>query len=165
MNDLLEPLWGYYDARGAYGEAMGLGDDLLEVLAIQPATPQRVRDEIAIETSLARALIAVRGYAAEVEHSIRAAVERSREQDDAPERFPVLRSLATLHLMRSDFASALEIGHELLAIAEQQHDPMLLSDAHLVYGMNTAFIPATSTTACTTSTPPSSTSTAERRAS
>jgi predicted ATPase len=89
---------------------------------------------------LARALIVVRGYDAEVERSIRAAVERSREQDDAPERFPVLRSLATLHLMRSDFDSALEIGRELLEIAEQQRDPMLLSDAHLVYGMNTSFI-------------------------
>ena len=140
LNDLLEPLWGYYDARGAYGAAMELGDDLLKVLAIQPETPQRVRDEIALEMSLARALIVVRGYDAEVEHSIRAAVERSREQDDAPERFPVLRSLATLHLMRSDFDSALEIGRELLAIAEQQPEPMLLSDAHLVYGMNIAFI-------------------------
>jgi tetratricopeptide (TPR) repeat protein len=140
LNDLLEPLWGYYDARGAYGAAMELGDDLLKVLAIQPETPQRVRDEIALEMSLARALIVVRGYDAEVERSIRAAVERSGEQDDAPERFPVLRSLATLHLMRSDFDNALEIGRELLAIAEQQRDPMLLSDAHLVYGMNIAFL-------------------------
>jgi predicted ATPase/class 3 adenylate cyclase len=140
LNDLLEPLWGYYDARGAYGVAMELGDDLLKVLAIQPETPQRLRDEIALEMSLARALIVVRGYDAEVERSIRAAVERSREQDDAPDRFPVLRSLATLHLMRSDPDSALEIGRELLAIAEEQRDPMLLSDAHLVYGMNTAFL-------------------------
>ena len=62
LNDLLEPLWGYYDARGAYGAAMELGDDLLKVLAIQPETPQRVRDEIALEMSLARALMAVRGY-------------------------------------------------------------------------------------------------------
>ena len=46
----------------------------------------------------------------------------------------MLRSLATLHLMQSDFDSALEIGRELLVIAEQQRDPMLLSDAHLVYG-------------------------------
>ena len=140
LNDLLEPLWGYYDARGAYASAMELGDDLLKVLAIQPETPQRARDEIALEMSLARALIVVRGYDAEVEHSIRAAVERSREEDDAPERFPVLRSLATLHLMRSDLDSALGIGRELLAIADQQRDPMLLSEAHLVYGMNTAFI-------------------------
>ena len=140
LNDLLEPLWGYYDARGAYGAAMELGDDLLKVLASQPETPRRRRDEIALEMSLARALIAVRGYDAEVERSIRAAVERSREEDEAPERFPVLRSLATLHVMRSDFESALEIGRELLAIAEQQRDPMLLSEAHLVYGMNTVFI-------------------------
>jgi hypothetical protein len=52
----------------------------------------------------------------------------------------VLRSLAFFHLMRSDFDSALEIGGELLAIAKQQRDPMLLSDAHLVYGISTAYL-------------------------
>jgi predicted ATPase/class 3 adenylate cyclase len=139
MNGLLEPLWGYYDARGEYGAAVELGNDLLEVLAVQPETPARIRDEIAVEMSLARSLIAVRGYDAEVERSIRAAVDRSGAADDAPERFPVLRSLATLHMLRSDYRSGRELGRELLAIAEQQHDPMLLSDAHLVVGVNTAF--------------------------
>jgi hypothetical protein len=55
---------------------MELSDELLKVLAMQPETPHRVRDEIVLEMSLARALIVVRGYGAEVERSIRAAVER-----------------------------------------------------------------------------------------
>jgi predicted ATPase/class 3 adenylate cyclase len=139
LNELLEPLWGYYDARGQYGAAVELGNDLLRVLAIQPETPERVRDEIALEMSLARSLITVRGYDAEVERSIRAALERSGAADDAPERFPVLRSLATLHMLRADYSSGAELGRELLTIAEQQQNPMLLSDAHLVVGLNTAF--------------------------
>ena len=68
--------------------------------------------------SLARSMIAVRGYTAEVERSIRDALERSDAAGDAPQRFPVLRSLATLHVMRADFRSGVELGRELLAIAE-----------------------------------------------
>ena len=139
LNTLVEPLWGYYDARGLYGAAVELGNDLLRVLAIQPETPERIRDEIAVEMSLARSLLAVRGYDAEVERSIRAALDRAGGTGMGPERFPVLRSLATLHLMRSDYRRGLALGRELLAIAEQQQDPLLLADAHLVVGLNTAF--------------------------
>lgn len=139
LNALLEPLWGYYDARGQYGAAVELANDMLSVLRIQPETVERVRDEIALEMSLARSLLTVRGYTAEVERAVMAAVDRARESGDAHLQFPVLRSLATLHLMRSDYASGAEVGRELLALAEQQDEPMLLSDAHLVVGVNTAF--------------------------
>jgi predicted ATPase/class 3 adenylate cyclase len=139
LNALLDPLWGYYDARGLYSAAVELGDDLLGVLALEPESPERVRDEIAVEMSLARSLIAVRGYDAEVERSIRAALDRAGDTGVAAERFPVLRSLATLHLLRADYVRGLAVGRELLTIAEQQHDPALLADAHLVVGLNTAF--------------------------
>lgn len=139
LNALLEPLWGYYDARGQYGAAIELANDMLAVLRIQPETVERVRDEIALEMSLARSLLTVRGYTAEVERTVMAAVDRARESGDAHLQFPVLRSLATLHLMRSDYVSGAEVGRELLEIAEQQREPILLSDAHLVVGVNTAF--------------------------
>lgn len=136
LNDLLELLWGYYDAQGNYAGAVELGNDLLGVLALQPETPDRIRDEIAMETSLARSMIAVSGYTAEVERTIRAAIDRSGSADHASQRFPVLRALATLHLLRADFASGATIGRELLAVAEQQDDPALLAEAHLVAGVN-----------------------------
>ena len=139
LNALLEPLWGYYDARGQYGAAVELANDMLSVLRIQPETVDRVRDEIALEMSLARSLLTVRGYTAEVERTIMAAVERARGSGDVHLQFPVLRSLATLHMLRSDYASGVAVGHELRDLAEQQGDPMLLSDAHLVIGANTAF--------------------------
>jgi predicted ATPase len=60
LGDLLELLWGYYDQQGNYREAVDLGHDLLAVLSLQPATPERLRDEIAVETSLARSMIAAR---------------------------------------------------------------------------------------------------------
>ncbi|MDX1657656.1 MAG: adenylate/guanylate cyclase domain-containing protein, partial [Nitriliruptorales bacterium] len=139
LNELIEPLWGYHDAKGEYGAAVELANDLLAVLEIQPETPERIRDEIALEMSLARSLIAVHGYTAEVERKIREAVERSGSGPRTPQRFPVLRSLATLHLLRMEFEDATAIGRELLDIAEEQGDRALLSEAHLVYGLNTSF--------------------------
>ncbi|GAB3197010.1 LuxR family transcriptional regulator [Geodermatophilus arenarius] len=134
LNDLLEPLWGYYDARGNYRGAVELGSDLLAVLSVQPETPERIRDEIAVETSLARSMIAVSGYTAEVERRIRAALDRSDAAGGVPQRFSVLRTVATLHLLRADFERGAAVGRELLALAEQNREPALLADAHLVVG-------------------------------
>jgi predicted ATPase len=135
LDDLLELLWGYYDQLGNYREAVDLGRDLLGVLCLQPDTPDRLRDEIAVETSLARSMIAVRGYTAEVERSIRAAIERSDAVGHAPQRFSVLRSLATLHLLGADIERSAAVGLELLALAEKQREPALLAEAHLVAGV------------------------------
>ena len=135
MNDLLELLWGYYDAHGAYQEAVALGDDLLAVLSVQPATAERVRDEIAMQTSMARSMIAVRGYTAEVERHIREALDRAGESGGSSPRFPVLRALGTLHLLRAEFPRTREISDELLAIAEDLDDPSLLADAHQMAGI------------------------------
>jgi tetratricopeptide (TPR) repeat protein len=135
LNQLLEVLWGYYDQQGNYREAAELGRDLLAVLSFQPETPERLRDEIAVETSLARSMIAVRGYTAEVEESIRTAIDRSDAMGGAPQRFSALRSLATLHLLRADIPRGEAVGRELLALAAEQSEPALLADAHLVAGV------------------------------
>ncbi|MET0999292.1 MAG: DUF4062 domain-containing protein [Marmoricola sp.] len=135
MNDLLELLWGYYDARGAYHEAVALGDDLLAVLSLQPATAQRVRDEVAMQTSMARSMIAVRGYTEEVERRISDAVTRAGETVETSPRFPVLRALGTLHLLRADLPRSREISDELMGIAQEHGDPSMLADAHQLAGI------------------------------
>jgi predicted ATPase len=139
LDDLLDLLWSYYDAKGNYREAVELGTGLLGVLARQPETPERVRDEIAVETSLTRSMIAVHGYTAEVERRIRATLDRSDAVAEGPLRFPVLRSLATLRILSSDLWSVAPLGVELLDIAEQQGEPALLADAHLVVGVSSAY--------------------------
>jgi len=135
MNDLLELLWGYYDARGAYHEAVSLGDDLLTVLSLQPATAERVRDEVAMQTSMARSMIAVRGYTEEVERRISDALARAGEPGETSPRFPVLRALGTLHLLRADLPRSRAISDELLGIAQELEDPALLADAHQLAGI------------------------------
>lgn len=136
LDNLLEPLWGYYDARGNYRAAMDLGEDLLAVLSQQPETPETLRDRFAVETALARSLVSARGFSSESERRISDVLDRSRLAEDGAHRFPALRSLGWLHMMRSDFAKTSAVASELLAIGEEQGDPSMLSEANLVYGVS-----------------------------
>ena len=126
LNDLLAPLWGYYDARGDYRSAIELGSDLLECLAATPDSPERRRDEFAVRMNVVRTELAVRGFTAEAERMIRDALDRADAAEDDRQRFPGLRSLAYLHMMRSDFERMDAVAGELMAIAEQEQDPLLL---------------------------------------
>ncbi|MGD9572261.1 MAG: DUF4062 domain-containing protein [Thermoleophilia bacterium] len=135
LNRLLAPLWGYYDARGDYRSAIELGRDLLTCLAATPDSPERRQDEFAVRMSLVRTEVAIRGYTAEAEHMIRDALQRAEEAGDARQRFPGLRSLGYLYMMRNDFDQTALIARELMAIAEAEGDPLLLSEAHLLTGL------------------------------
>jgi predicted ATPase len=140
LGDVLELLWGYYDARGNYRAATDLGEDLLAVLARLPETPELVRDRLAIETALARSLIAAAGFSAESERRAADVLSRSSQSDDGAQRFPALRSLGWLYMMRSDFAKTGAVARDLLAAAEEQRDPALLSEAHLVFGVTKVWV-------------------------
>ncbi len=135
LDDLLEPLWGYYDSRGNYRAITELGTDLLEVLATQPESPQRIRDRVALQLSLARALITIEGFSADSEQRIRAALAEADEAGNEEQRFPALRCLASLHVMRTDFESLAVVADELLAVAQHQQEPSMLSEAHLLAGV------------------------------
>jgi predicted ATPase/class 3 adenylate cyclase len=136
---LLDGLWVLDDARGWYHATVDLTNDLLGVLAAVPSTPERAREEITLYTTLARGLMAIRGYTEEVEEIYGRALQLSEEAGELPRRFPVLRSLASFHLSRAEFDKAGTVGEELLALAEQQDDAGLQVEGHLVVGSSVAF--------------------------
>jgi tetratricopeptide (TPR) repeat protein len=140
LNALLDGLWALHDARGWYHAAIELANDLLEVLAAVPSTPERLREEIALRTSLARGLLAVRGYTEEAEQNYERALALARETGDAPQRAPVVRRLASFYFYRGDFHRAKALGRELLDLAEAERDPALQVDGELVYGASAAFL-------------------------
>jgi predicted ATPase len=135
LNDLLEPLWGLYDARGNYRAAADLGGELLGVLSRQPEGPERSRDEFAVQTALARSLVSASGFSSDSERRMDEVLERWRSAGDGVHRFPALRSLGWLYTMRSDFPKASAVASDLLAIADEARDPALQSEAHLVFGV------------------------------
>jgi predicted ATPase len=136
LNALIAPLWGYYDARGDYRSAIELGWKLLECLGTTPDSPERRRDEFAVRMSVARTELALQGYTAEAERLICHALEQAEVAGDDRRRFPGLRSLGHVHMMRTDFDQTAIVADEVMAIAEEQHDPELLTEAHILAGMS-----------------------------
>jgi predicted ATPase/class 3 adenylate cyclase len=145
LEKLLDGLWVLHDARGWYHGTVELTTDLLDVLSAVPSTPERAEAEITLRTSLARGILATRGYTEEAEEAFTAALALSEEAGEQPRRFPVLRSLATFYLYRGEFKKTATIGRELLELAEQQDDPGLQVEGQLIVGSSVAFLGDVST--------------------
>jgi predicted ATPase len=140
LDDLLGPLWGYYEARGDYRATVELGEDLLRVLAQLPETRERRHDELVLRAALARTNLAVQGFSPEAEQTVTEVLELLEGSGEARQRFPLLRGLASLHLWRSDFAKGAAAARELTAIAEAERDPALLREARLVTAISTSWV-------------------------
>lgn len=134
LSKLVDSLWLLYDARGWYQETIGLTSDLLDILSSASATPERATEEITLRTSLARALMATKGYSREVEEAYATALEPF-EGRELPQLFPVLRSLASYYIAQSEFDKGARIGREILQLADRQQDTGMLVDGHLVVGV------------------------------
>jgi predicted ATPase/class 3 adenylate cyclase len=140
LNKLVQALWVLHDARGWYHAAVGLTKDMLGVLSTVPSSPDRAGDELMLRASLARGLLALRGYTEEVDEAYRGALSLLKEAGELPQRFHVLRSVASFYLYRAEPERAAAVGRELLAFAEEQNDAALGVDAHIVLGTNLAFV-------------------------
>ena len=89
-----------YDARGWYHATVQLTSDLLAVLSTTVSSPERVQQEIMMQTTLARALMTTRGFTEEVEQAYKRALELCDSAGEIPQLFPVLRGLASFYYLR-----------------------------------------------------------------
>ena len=92
-----------------------------------------------LRVSLARALMTVHGYTAEVDDEFRRALELASRPDAPIGRFPVLRALATYHLNISDYANTAAMGRQLLDLAERDDSDAARVEGHLLVGIGLAF--------------------------
>ncbi|HEX2421060.1 MAG TPA: AAA family ATPase, partial [Acidimicrobiia bacterium] len=136
---LLDGLWVLHEAKGWYRAAIELATDTLEVLGRAEPTDELAAEELTLRTSLARAVMAVRGYGPEVEAAFKRVLEMSEASGSAAQRFPVIRALATYYMNLTDFASAAEMGRQLLELGERENDDSVRAEGHYVFGVNTAF--------------------------
>jgi predicted ATPase/class 3 adenylate cyclase len=139
LNKLVDSLWLLYDTRGWYHDTLRLTTDLLEVLSTSASTPDRVSQEVTLRTSLARALMASKGYTPEVEEVYTRTLELF-EGRQVPQLFPVLRNLASFYNFRGEFDSAARMARAILRLGEEQQDASMLVDGHLLMGANRAFL-------------------------
>jgi predicted ATPase/class 3 adenylate cyclase len=139
LSKFVDSLWTFYDMRGWYHATVELTNDLLSVLSSTPSTPERVQQEIILRTSLARALLAIKGYTPEVEEAYTHALALCQEEGDVPQLFPVLRGLSSYYVYLGEFEKAAQMGERILRLAERHNDVAMLVEGHLVFGYNLAF--------------------------
>jgi len=140
LDKLIDSLWLLYETRGWYEAAIELTTDLLRLLAEAPSTPERATQQVTLQTSLARALLAAKGYTEEVEEAYTRALELLETNPDLPQLFPVLRGLSSFYTYRGEFEKGAQVGREILRLAERQDDRGILVDGHFVLGSSLAFL-------------------------
>ena len=122
--------------RSANVEAVAHLTQGLELLSTLPDTPERVQQELAMQTTLGPALVATKGFAApEVLRTYARARELCQQAGETPQVFQVLRGLWYFYLIRSELRTALELGKHLLTLAQQVGDPVLGVEAHYALGL------------------------------
>jgi predicted ATPase/class 3 adenylate cyclase len=140
LHKLMDSLWLLYDVRGWYHAMVDITGDLLNVLASTPSTPERAEQEIMLQTSLARALLATKGYTEEVEQAYMRALALCESAGEIPQLFPVLRGLASFHILRTEYDKAMQMGERILHLAERLGDTDMQVEGHMVLGYNLAFV-------------------------
>jgi tetratricopeptide (TPR) repeat protein len=140
LSKFVDSLWLLYDVRGWYHATVSLTNDLLNVLATTPSTPERAEQEIMLQTSLARALLATKGYTEEVEHAYARALKLCENAGEIPQLFPVLRGLASFYILRTEYEKAIQLGERILNLAEHLDDIDMQVEGHMVLGYNLAFV-------------------------
>jgi predicted ATPase/class 3 adenylate cyclase len=140
LKKLADSLLVLNDARGWYLDTVGLTTDMLSVLATNSSSPDRANQEIGMRTSLARALLATKGFTPEVEDAFASAVELFERGTDVRQQFSVLRGLASLYQFRGQVDKAAHLGAEILALGERENNPTMQIDGHLLVGTRMMFV-------------------------
>jgi class 3 adenylate cyclase/predicted ATPase len=133
--------------RSAYAEAHAHLTTGLELLAIVPETPTRHQHELSLLIDLVWVLMATKGQAApELEPVFTRAAALCQQGGESPQRFAVLKGLSVFHYMRAEYQAAQAVAEQLLDLAQHQHAPALLLEAHIRLGQTLfnigAFAPA-----------------------
>ena len=140
LQGMAEPLLTLDEARGWYRAIVSLATDMLAVLERSAASPAPVDQEIALRTTLARALLATRGFTREVEDAFAKGIALCERGGDTRSHFSALRGQTYLYSLGGDRVNAARTGAALLAFAERENDPAMLVEAHLRVGASKVFV-------------------------
>jgi DNA-binding SARP family transcriptional activator len=124
-------------AKGLHAnqEATRLFRRALELLEGQPGTPARREEELTLQTALGTCLVASRGHGSPEVREIYERAVSLCEQLGRPTAAPILRGLAIANLMAGDLRRACSLGDEILNLARDCADPVLLVEGNYVLGV------------------------------
>jgi len=118
-------------ANSAHTDALAYFTQALEFLGRLAQGAARDREELSLRLALGPALQATRGYATpEVEQNYRRARQLAGEVGTPVQQFQALWGIWLVASHRASAGTALELGRELLALAERLDDPALLLEGH-----------------------------------
>jgi TOMM system kinase/cyclase fusion protein len=127
--------------RSAHVEAISHLRQGLALLQTLPETSERTRREVDMLIALGASLVATQGYAApEVEQTYIRAQYLCAHLDDPHQRFPVLRGLWQYYHVRADLRTAHTLSEQLLALAQQAQDSVMLVAAHAALGRTLVYL-------------------------
>lgn len=127
------------ESRGWCFDIIALTTDMVTILAEKGSSPDEVDQEMALRTSLVRALLASKGYTPEVENAFTHTIEVFERSGDTGRQFSALRGLSYLYSLRGSYREAAETAKRLLGFAEREHEPAMLIEAHLRAGVSKVF--------------------------
>ena len=121
--------------RSANVEAIAHLTRGLDLLKTLPDTPERRRQELHLQVALGAPLTATKGRGApETRHVYTRARELCRQVGETPELARVLYGLWDFYNYSGELQTALEVGEELLRLAQSVQDPVHLLQAHRALG-------------------------------
>jgi TOMM system kinase/cyclase fusion protein len=116
-------------------EATGHLTKGLEILKILPETSERTQQELDFQITLGPALMSTKGFTApEVERTYTRAHELCQQVEEAPQLLPTLWGLWRFYVQRGELPTALELGEQILTMAQRVRDPALLLQGHHAVG-------------------------------
>jgi len=121
--------------RSAHREAISHLRKGLALLTTLPWSPDRDRQELRLQVKLGAPLLESRGYGdIEVEQAYTRARELCGVVGDAPESFRAIWGLAVFYHARNELVTAVEMGRDLMDVAERAGDRALLLSASISVG-------------------------------
>src|SRR5499427_5799938 len=126
--------------RSATVEAVSHFTQALELLKTFPETPERMRQELALQLALGPPLRMIKGHMAlEVEAVYTRAHKLSQQVGDAWQQCSVLMGLERLYINRARLQKAHELGAQCLSLAQREQEPVFLLGAHRMLGTTSFF--------------------------
>lgn len=126
--------------RSANAEAVSHFERALGLVETLPQTPERIRQELALQIALGPPLTAIKSWASpEAERAYRRAWELCGQMGDSAHSFPALRGVWQFYLSRAQHEAAHELGGQLLALAKRRQDPALVLEAERALAFTSYF--------------------------
>ncbi|MBI3801222.1 MAG: hypothetical protein HY268_30150 [Deltaproteobacteria bacterium] len=113
----------------------------MRVLQTLPESPERDRQELGLQTALGLVLQTIKGYAApEVDHAYTRARWLCQQVGDTAQLMSVLRGQFLFYTVGAEYRTALELGQQMLTVAERAQAPEYQIEAHLAMGLITLYL-------------------------